>query len=233
MLCSSIINATYDFYRLPELGRSRDSLAYFYCSTFNEFEQYTESSQHDYRTFLRTAIHHLCPPPLVFPALQILYRKCTRKHPEMPPRAAELEDTLLELFECLNGSKDYGSLFGDRRSSTLKMSTRPGEIYLIIDGLDKTPISQLTRYLVFIKKLVLRRLEHVHVLVSSRDQGNIRATIKNTGDWTIIALNWELMEPAMRLFATKALEEDSWLEELPPRTKRIIVKRLTDEKRGK
>ena len=162
----------------------------------------------------------------------MLYHKCTRRHPKRPPKTQELENILFEILEHLSDSKGIPGLRNQISGST-KLPARPGEIYLIIDGLDKIPIPKRTSYLKFIKRLVIRKLQHVNILVSSQDQGNIRVTFGDNGEWIRIAISREVMEGSMRTYVANAMEEDSQLKALPLSTKKIIEHRLIDEKRGK
>jgi len=162
ILSSLIINKLQGTCRTAEVGRSGNSIAYFYC-TSQPPNDYGES----FRTFLRTLIGQLCPPTHEFPALRELYNRCTQKHPEKLPIRQDLQDTLLSILEQLTNRTETVRTTISPDGNTAIHILEPGHTFLIIDGLDKlVPGPQRDPYLAFLKVLAFRNFKHLHVLVA-------------------------------------------------------------------
>ncbi|OTA88305.1 hypothetical protein M434DRAFT_15057 [Hypoxylon sp. CO27-5] len=128
VFCSSVINSTRQMCRRISANppRSRDSLAYFFCTTYDVHERTSTLHQHDFHTFCCTVLEQLCPPRKIHDALRQLYSTCTQYHPDRRPTNAELQDVLITIIdswdrEIVKPGQD---------------NTQPGETYLILDGLD-------------------------------------------------------------------------------------------------
>ena len=169
----------------------------------------------------------------MFPALRTLYHECTQHHPARDPTNLQLQNTLIRIFEQLCASAKITPVHGSRKSDGRISAVAAGETFLIIDALDKIPINRRDGYLTFIKDIVRRKFMHLHILVTSQDQGSIRAALTKCGEWTMIPLDRETMEAAMRMYVTNAIQADSQLEDLSLEMKEVIVSRLIDERRGR
>ncbi|KAI0108505.1 SIR2-like domain-containing protein [Daldinia grandis] len=204
VFCTSVIDSTRQNCRLGTAGRSRDSLAYFFCATHDLFEQDPTPAHHDFSTFCRTVINQLCPPRAVYTALRELYTTCTEYHPPRHPTNLELRDVLLRIISDLSRE----------RLSTPNEPIEPGETYLVIDGLDHLPKNRQSPYLELIKEIRARKFQHFHLLISSRDTPRIRNPIRYWGEWNEISCNPSTVGPSIRGYVTRCIYNDPQFHDL-------------------
>nr|QZS37060.1 C164AB protein [Hypoxylon sp. CO27-5] len=166
VFCSSVINSTRQMCRRISANppRSRDSLAYFFCTTYDVHERTSTLHQHDFHTFCCTVLEQLCPPRKIHDALRQLYSTCTQYHPDRRPTNAELQDVLITIIdswdrEIVKPGQD---------------NTQPGETYLILDGLDGLSRTYQDPYVSFLREIKTRDFHHFHILLGSRDLGYVR-----------------------------------------------------------
>ncbi|KAI8944519.1 SIR2-like domain-containing protein [Xylaria longipes] len=157
MFCTSVIQNTLRDCQLGTLKRSRDSLAYFFCATYQPHFESPSVQMNDFNTFLRTVISQLTPPDTVFDPLRNLYTACTRYHPARLPTDAELEDILIQILWILDKPA------APKKGEPLE----PGETYLVIDELNSLTPTMRDQYSRFIKTLANQRLQHFHLLVAA------------------------------------------------------------------
>ncbi|KAI1372867.1 SIR2-like domain-containing protein, partial [Hypoxylon crocopeplum] len=205
MFSSSIIEATRENCRLSTTQRSRDSLAYFFCRTYDRHDMLLTIEHHDFSTFCRTVIDQLCPthpPDRLFAPLRELKTRCTRYHPARRPTNAELQDVLLGMIDLLNTG--FVSPSG--------VQVEPGETYLIIDGLDTIPTNERDRYLTFIRRVAERNLAHFHLLVTAQDERVIRNLLTRWGQWLEFACNFDTVRDSMREYVIKCVQDEPQLD---------------------
>ncbi|KAI0436857.1 SIR2-like domain-containing protein [Xylaria telfairii] len=157
MFCTSVIQHTLKSCQLGMMKRTRDSLAYFYCATYQPYLENPDIQMHDLNTFLRTVISQLTPPDVVFEPLRKLYAKCTRYHPARLPTDAELTEALIGILWILE--KPTTPKNGD--------AVEPGKTYLVIDELGTLTPNMKDQYSKFIRLLNSERFQHFHLLVAA------------------------------------------------------------------
>ncbi|KAI1423499.1 SIR2-like domain-containing protein [Xylaria sp. FL1777] len=208
MFCASVIHHTLRNCRLGAWKRNRDSLAYFFCTTYDPHIEVPKIQRYDLNLFLRTVISQLCPPENVFDSLRTLYTECTRHHPARLPTNDELQAVFIEIIKDLD--KPPAPKHGD--------PVTPGETYLIIDELETLPGNLKNPYSRFIKAITSLSLEHFHILVAAESPltvgvdppARLKKTLKgkrsrrgqkvikasqtpksSASNWVEVAVNWE------------------------------------------
>ncbi|KAI0449682.1 SIR2-like domain-containing protein [Xylaria acuta] len=171
MFCTSVIQNTLRACQLGTIRRTRDSLAYFFCSTYRPHIENTSVRVNDVNIFLRTVISQLTPPDVVFEPLRNLYTACTRYHPARLPTNAELGDALVQILWILD--KPTTPKKGDPLA--------PGETYLVIDELGTLTPTMRDQYSRFIKLLAGQRLQHFHLLVAAESLVSVGVPPPNRG----------------------------------------------------
>ncbi|KAJ2998894.1 hypothetical protein NUW58_g176 [Xylaria curta] len=157
MFCTSVIQNTLGNCRKSSLRRSRDSLAYFYCATYNPYLENPGVRRHDFNQFLRTAISQLSPPNVVPAPLRDLYTSCTRFHPARLPTNVELQVVLFQILWLLDQPP------APKRGS----APAPGETYMIIDELDSLTARMRDEFGRFFRILSSQKFEHFHLLITA------------------------------------------------------------------
>ncbi|KAI1136215.1 SIR2-like domain-containing protein, partial [Hypoxylon sp. FL0543] len=160
VFCSSVIDSTRQMCRRrsAQPPRSRDSLAYFFCTTYDVHERASPLRQHDFSDFACTVLEQLCPPKKIHEALRQLYTRCTQYHPARRPTHAELQDALITVIDSLD--REVVKPGQD--------NIQPGETYLILDGLDGVSRSYRDPFVSFLREIKSRNFQHFHLLLGSR-----------------------------------------------------------------
>ncbi|KAI1389368.1 SIR2-like domain-containing protein [Hypoxylon trugodes] len=200
MFCSSVIDATRQACRLATTRRSRDSLAYFFCATY-DLNNPGERAQYDFSEFCRTVLNQLCPPNRVYPALRELCAQCTQYHPARQPTNAELQQALIGVISELD--REFRGSQGDVIS--------PGETYLILDGIDGLPADRQPDYLIFLRELNNHQFQHFHILISSNSLPWLNLWLSGgtpQQPWVRTYINWDQhMVPIRAEFITRFLDK--------------------------
>ncbi|KAI8966648.1 SIR2-like domain-containing protein [Daldinia sp. FL1419] len=219
MFCSSVINSTRQSCRLETAHRSRDSLAYFFCATYDVLDRGSATAYHDFSAFCRTVIDQLCPPYTVYPALQDLYTACTEYHPARSPTNSELRDVLVTILDQLTRKK----------STEPNTSVQPGETYLVLDGFDKLPRNRQGPYLEFVRDIRARKLDHFHLLVSSRDTARIRSPLRSYGEWNQVTCNQASVKDVIRSFVIRSIYNEPQFHDLAQKIREPLTLWLIDQ----
>ncbi|KAI1743119.1 SIR2-like domain-containing protein [Xylaria scruposa] len=210
MFCASVIQNTLKNCYLRTIRYARDSLAYFFCATYQPYNRYTDIRVNDFNIFLRTVISQLTPPDVVFEPLRSLYIECTMYHPARLPTDVELQEVLIQILWTLD------------KPAPLKNGAPqvPGETYLVIDELNALTPTMRDQYSRFIKLLATQKLQHFHLLIAAdnlvavgvppsprpkaegnKGKGKITSVPRTPGlkaaDWYTITLDWTTTETAM------------------------------------
>ncbi|KAI1657227.1 hypothetical protein F4813DRAFT_83135 [Daldinia decipiens] len=219
IFCTSVIDSTRQNCRLEAPGRSRDSLAYFFCATHDVFEKEPTPVHHDFSAFCRTVIDQLCPPKTVYPALRELYTTCTEFHPARHPTNLELRNVLLRIIDDL----------GREKFPVPNERVEPGETYLVIDGFDKLPRNRQSPFLDLIREIRARNFQHFHLLISSRDTPRIRNPIRRWGEWNEITCNHNTVRGIIRGYVTRSIYKDPQFYDLSRPAREPVALWLIDE----
>ncbi|KAI0842420.1 SIR2-like domain-containing protein [Hypoxylon sp. FL0890] len=203
VFCSSVINSTRQVCRRrsPQPSRSRDSLAYFFCTTYDVHERLSPIQQYDFSAFASTVLEQICPPRKIHDAVRQLYTTCTQYHPARRPTNAELQDVLITIIDSL-----------DREIVRPGQgNTKPGETYLILDGLDQLPRSYQDDYVRFLREIKARDFQHCHILLGSRDLPHIR-NLPGQQPWNQVICDNVSVGDAMEEYVGQRIlnEEDFW-----------------------
>ncbi|KAI1080487.1 SIR2-like domain-containing protein [Whalleya microplaca] len=195
MLCSSVIKNTQESCKLGNYQRARDSLAYFFCSTYDSHHRFPTPVTYSFNQFCRTVIAQLCPPNQVFPVLQDLYTKCTKYHPSRLPTDNELKDVLLKILDhlCHQSVPTNGD------------TIEPGETYIIIDAIDAITIDQRQAYTQFIEDIIEKKYPHFHILISSTWEDKLMTWFGAIGSWTRIDCDPDSVQDLIHRYTTAGM----------------------------
>jgi len=154
-------------------------MAYFYFN-FQDIEQ------QDLSTIVRSMIRQLCGAELEIPmVVKALHRKCSDKN--YTPTLEELISTLYSIIETLN--KD---------------------VFIIVDALDEFPEFQgslrRSELLKLLSQLVARNFKNLHMLMTSRDELDIREALGNLAS-QIISLQTSVVDPDIRALVSSRLSQ--------------------------
>ena len=155
------------------------TMAYFYFN-FQDIEQ------QDLSTIVRSMIRQLCGAELEIPmVVKALHRKCSDKN--YTPTLEELISTLYSIIETLN--KD---------------------VFIIVDALDEFPEFQgslrRSELLKLLSQLVARNFKNLHMLMTSRDELDIREALGNLAS-QIISLQTSVVDPDIRALVSSRLSQ--------------------------
>lgn len=187
------------------------SLGYFYCTSRGPSGQ-------DIEALFRTLLRHICSPPSVPAALKNLYESCDQGLDHRSPTVHELATTLKEVLAAPCSSDESNP------------ATR--DYYLLIDGLDELELSSF--YTLFQELLPIMSAEvfpNVHILVASRNQGEIKATLSHPVKWNPLPVDTVSIQEDIREFVISEIQSYPPLRRLQS-THDAILKRVADESKG-
>ncbi|KAK1830651.1 heterokaryon incompatibility protein-domain-containing protein [Podospora conica] len=182
-------------------------LAFFYCTS-------RDTSGQDITTLLRQLLVQLCRPSAVPGPIQELYNDCNEEFPPRIPRFDELLKTLLRVLK-------------DPRRVSGGQDTPGSRTFLLVDGLDEFPYGHRDPLFKALREIAGLKLHHLHILVTSRDQTDIR---KALGAWPRVVVDAKMVQADIRLFVDGSLNSEFCrLSELPEEVKDAIRVRVVDQ----
>jgi ankyrin repeat domain-containing protein 50 len=188
------------------------SLAYFYCL-------YRKGAQHTLAAILQSFIAQLCPRTRVPAALRELYELHNKKFPPGVPSDSELKETLLAIIQ-----------------NSTSLDGPPGEhskIYFLIDALDEWPVgSERDELLSYFAELASYAISHLHILMTSRDESDIRGVLVELRSWENLSINRDRVSADMELYVANEVEKHPRLSQKSPEIKSQIMQRLVAEGNG-
>jgi ankyrin repeat domain-containing protein 50 len=123
----------------------------------------------------------------------------------------------------------------DVESALLSVIDLGKDIYIILDALDEVPentgISKRVEVLKLIEKFVALKRPNLHILVTSRDESDIRSRLgplSNGG----IPIQGSTVDEDIRRYVRSCLMEDDRLRGLEPRLKDMIETTLGEKAKG-
>ena len=155
------------------------TMAYFYFN-FQDIEQ------QDLSTTVRSVIRQLCGAELEMPVVvKALHRKCSDKN--YTPTLEELISTLSSIIDTL-----------------------AIDVFIIFDALDEFPEFQgslrRSELLKLLSQLVARNFKNLHMLMTSRDELDIREALGNLAN-QIISLQSSFVDPDIRALVSSRLSQ--------------------------
>ena len=196
-------------------GRS-DNLAYFYFS-------FGDASSHDVDSLLRSIVYQLCQRQGLPPKLRSIYSK---RHFGAPVRR-DLFKALVSILNRLGGRAD------DFLGQSYQRETA-SETYLIFDGIDEIPhgtprdtVLQLLRDISMISNW-----EHVHLLITSRDERDIAAYLPLSKGWQRCGLYSSQVNMDIAAYTTTQMTRNERLNALPHYIKERVQTRLVGDSNG-
>ena len=205
VLSSSIIQKLQSACQSPTSAGTCDALAYFYFS-------FQDDNRQDLGALLKVFIAQLCPPNSVFPELRRLYDKCHQRYPPGAPSDSDLRSTFVSIIAGLSSGTALTESPESQRDGNIAKSVTTSETFLVIDALDEIPFGpQRDRVLDLLTELSALNLPHLHILVTSRDQPDIReALISNSGSKSV-SLNNSSVQADIGTFVSRAVQRDAGL----------------------
>ena len=179
------------------------------------------SRVYGFRDFLSAMITQLCPPQGSFKSLQALYRSCVEKYPEIHPTTLQLQRVSIEILQALSTPAEALQTHTDsrRRNSTL---LEPGEVFLIIDGLDKISPATRDKFLVFFRTIEALEISNLHVLVISQMQSGIRDSFGTSQKWTPYNIQPANTRADIQLYIARVIQENVQMSKQGSRLKKKI-----------
>lgn len=123
----------------------------------------------------------------------------------------------------------------DFESALLSVVELGKDIYIILDALDEVPEntgkSKRVEVLKLIEKLVALKRPYLHILVTSRDESDIRSRLAPLSNGGIL-IQGSIVDEDIRRYVRSSLVEDDRLRKLEPRLKDMIEKTLGEKAEG-
>ncbi|KAI0012020.1 SIR2-like domain-containing protein [Xylariaceae sp. FL0662B] len=222
IFCASVVKNKREKCQLAHYNRSRDSLGYFFCRTYDVNATLPQTQNYGFSAFCRTVISQLCPPGEVFPSVRNLYTECTRYHPARLPTNRELFDILMEILESLSESS----------VPTNGGTIEPGDTYLVLDGIDSVVISERGLFFALIRDIVQKNLPHFHLLISCEDKRGMRNKLRKYGEWDEIEFSEAAMEEFIWEYVNTCIDDDADFDDMDDALAESTVAQLVDSKNG-
>jgi len=206
VLCSSIIQKLQAACQSPTRSGTCNALAYFYFS-------FQDDNRQDLGALLKVFIAQLCPRNSVFPELHHLYDKCHQRYPPGAPSDSDLRSTFVSIITGLSSGTAFTEQSPEsQRDQNAAKSVTTGETFLVIDALDEILFGpQRDKVLDLLTELSALSLPHLHILVTSRDQPDIReAMISNSGSKSV-SMNNPSVQTDISTFVSRAVQRDAGL----------------------
>jgi hypothetical protein len=199
-------------------SNTEDSVAYFYCL-------YRKGTQHSLAAILRTLIAQLCLEDRIPTSLQKLYDLHSKK---FPPGVGSDDEIKQIFYSMLHESKLPEESPGSSSTPQKKRA-----IYLLVDALDELPIgSQRDEILRFLAQLPSLGMPNIHILVTSRDESDIKTLLVGRHSWDSLPIDKSKVAIDMRKYVANEINKHAELSLKSSQIKSQIMHRLVDEGYG-
>jgi hypothetical protein len=225
ILCSSIIQKTLETATENEGSR----VCFFYCS-------FQDHSRQGLGAILRSFIAQFCAADYIPAPLQNLYMECQKTYPPKIPTNNQLSATLISIFEGLRYSEGSSSDSNGKTSSPLSTinpdPSKAKKAFLFIDALDEIPEDQREEVFEFLNSLAGKRLTHVRVLLTSRDEPSIKENLTDLIPWPSAPIDTIAVEADIDRYVRRILSSHHSLRRQSADSKEAIISRLVKDSNG-
>jgi hypothetical protein len=187
------------------------SFGYFYCTSRGSLGQ-------NITVLFRFLLRQLCRGAQIPTALQTLYDNCDEGLNHRSPTVRELAQTLSDIV------------------STVSPSTTPPtdrqDYYLLIDGLDELEHFLQDELLEALQLILSQHLPNLHVMVTSRNQRDIRASLFELAAWDSLPIDTNSVLADIRTYVISEIQSHPRLRNLSQKTQDDILTSLVDQSNG-